>query len=179
MQPLTAQQIAQQQQTSAVHAAPAACRRVAAFVVSATAIFDFYPDNWQGIWRPEFGCHHCSAERQSYRNSVAYGMMINTYQPEDANASLDQRRTNCSHAAPVQSRFACDRTRREHSRERDRRKVGGSRRKLSAAGPERTCEARSGIGWLHSCARTATLLYIVSIALIRISKRFARRSSKC
>ena len=48
-----------------------------------------YPDNWQ-IFGDQNSAVTIAPQNGVSQNAVAYGIMINTYQPEDANASLDQ-----------------------------------------------------------------------------------------
>jgi hypothetical protein len=89
MKPLTAQEIAQ-------HQASSANATMGSIVPSGNArsfshsFFEIsYPDNWQ-----VFGDQNSSvtiAPQSGVSNSaVAYGVMINIFQPEDSNASLDQ-----------------------------------------------------------------------------------------
>jgi beta-barrel assembly-enhancing protease len=90
MRPLTAQQIAQQQQTAAVNATASATppsRGVRSF--SHRDFSMSYPDNWQ-VFGDQNSAVTIAPQSGVLQNAVAYGMMINTYQPEDTNASLDQ-----------------------------------------------------------------------------------------
>ena len=48
-----------------------------------------YPDNWQ-VFGDQNSAVTIAPQNGVSQNAVAYGIMINTYQPEDANASLDQ-----------------------------------------------------------------------------------------
>jgi predicted Zn-dependent protease len=90
MHPLTAQQIAQQQQTSAVNATAGGVQ--ASGSVRSFSHRDFsisYPDNWQ-VFGDQNSAVTIAPQSGVLQNAVAYGVMINTYQPEDANTSLDQ-----------------------------------------------------------------------------------------
>jgi beta-barrel assembly-enhancing protease len=90
MRPLTAQQIAQQQQTSAVNATAGGVQ--ASGSVRSFSHRDFsisYPDNWQ-VFGDQNSAVTIAPQSGVLQNAVAYGVMINTYQPEDANTSLDQ-----------------------------------------------------------------------------------------
>jgi predicted Zn-dependent protease len=91
MRPLTAQQIAQQQQTSAVNATAGGGVQPNGGVRSFSHR-DFsmsYPDNWQ-VFGDQNSAVTIAPQNGVSQNAVAYGIMINTYQPEDANAGLDQ-----------------------------------------------------------------------------------------
>ena len=48
-----------------------------------------YPENWQ-VYGDQNSAVTIAPQSGVSQNAVAYGVMINTYQPEDANASLDQ-----------------------------------------------------------------------------------------
>ena len=93
MRPLTAQQIAerQQQQTPAMSAAAGGGAQPSASLRSFSHR-DFaisYPEDWQ-VLGDQNSAVTIAPQSGVLQNAVAYGMMINTYQPEDANASLDQ-----------------------------------------------------------------------------------------
>ncbi len=89
MNPLTAQQIAARQ-TPALNASPAK-------VQPSTSLRNFshrdfaisYPENWQ-VYGDQNSAVTIAPPSGVSQNAVAYGVMINTYQPEDANVSLDQ-----------------------------------------------------------------------------------------
>ena len=91
MKPLTAQQIAERAATGALQRLSR--RRSAqqpACAVSATVILTIsYPENWQ-VFGDQNSAVTIAPPNGVTQNAVAYGVMINTYQPEDANASLDQ-----------------------------------------------------------------------------------------
>ncbi len=91
MRPLTAQQIAQQQQqTSAGNAAAGGVQPGGSMRSFSHRDFSIsYPDNWQ-IFGDQNSAVTIAPQNGVSQNAVAYGIMINTYQPEDANASLDQ-----------------------------------------------------------------------------------------
>lgn len=89
MKPLTAQQIAEQQ-TPAVNASAAGMEPSANLRSFSHSDFEIsYPDNWK-----VFGDQNSSvtiAPQSGVSNSaVAYGIMINTFQPEDSSGNLDQ-----------------------------------------------------------------------------------------
>ncbi len=91
MQPLTAQQIAErQQQTPAMNAASGGAQPSVSLRSFSHRDFSIsYPDNWQ-VFGDQNSAVTIAPQSGVLQNAVAYGMMINTYQPEDANASLDQ-----------------------------------------------------------------------------------------
>jgi beta-barrel assembly-enhancing protease len=98
MKPLTAQEIAAQQKSggmgqagavaggqSGTDIAPSGNMRTlnhSAFQVS-------YPDNWQ-VFGDQNSAVTIAPRSGVSQNAVAYGIMINGYQPEDPNANLDQ-----------------------------------------------------------------------------------------
>jgi len=89
MQPLTAQQIAARQ-TPAMNASSSS-------VAPASSLRNFshrdftisYPENWQ-VYGDQNSSVTIAPPSGVSQNAVAYGVMINTYQPEDANVSLEQ-----------------------------------------------------------------------------------------
>ena len=89
MRPLTAQQIAERQ-TPAMNTSSGS-------VQPSTSLRNFshrdftisYPENWQ-VYGDRNSAVTIAPQSGVSQNAVAYGVMINTYQPEDANASLDQ-----------------------------------------------------------------------------------------
>ncbi len=90
MRPLTAQQIAQQQRTSAVNASAGAVQPSGSLRSFSHRDFSIsYPDNWQ-IFGDQNSAVTIAPQNGVSQNAVAYGIMINTYQPEDANANVDQ-----------------------------------------------------------------------------------------
>jgi beta-barrel assembly-enhancing protease len=89
MKPLTAQQIAERQ-TPAMSATAGDIRPSGSFRTFSHNDFEIsYPENWQA-----FGDQNSSVtiapQSGVSQSAVAYGVMINTYQPEAANTSLDQ-----------------------------------------------------------------------------------------
>jgi beta-barrel assembly-enhancing protease len=89
MKPLTAQQIAARQtpamNTSSGGVTPANAMRSFShrdFAIS-------YPDNWQ-VFGDQNSSVTIAPPNGVSQNAVSYGVMINTYQPEDANTSLDR-----------------------------------------------------------------------------------------
>ncbi|HEY7616366.1 MAG TPA: M48 family metallopeptidase, partial [Terriglobales bacterium] len=90
MKPLTAQQMAAQQQTgtssvSSTDVSPAAAMR--AFTHNEFQLS--YPENWQ-VFGDQSSSVTIAPRSGVSDNAVAYGVMINDYQPEEANANLDQ-----------------------------------------------------------------------------------------
>jgi Zn-dependent protease with chaperone function len=96
MKPLTAQQIAARQgQAQGMTAGSGAPTGGSVPPVASLRSFshrDFtisYPENWQ-LYGDQNSAVTIAPQGGVIQNSVAYGFMINTYQPEDTNASLDQ-----------------------------------------------------------------------------------------
>jgi beta-barrel assembly-enhancing protease len=94
MKPLTAQQIAARQgqgMTAGSGApAPGGVQPVASLRSFSHRDFTIsYPENWQ-LYGDQNSAVTIAPQGGVIQNAVAYGFMINTYQPEDANASLDQ-----------------------------------------------------------------------------------------
>jgi Zn-dependent protease with chaperone function len=94
MKPLTAQQIAAQQQSggnpgssggSVSDISPSGNMR--SFSHSSYSIS--YPDNWQ-VFGDQNSAVTIAPQSGVSQNAVAYGVMINDYQPEDQNATVDQ-----------------------------------------------------------------------------------------
>lgn len=89
MKPLTAQQIASQQQAgpngSSTDVSPAAAMR--AFTHNEYQLS--YPENWQ-VFGDQSSSVTIAPRSGVSENAVAYGVMINNYQPENASANLDQ-----------------------------------------------------------------------------------------
>lgn len=94
MNPLTAQQIAARQ-TPAMNASSGAQSGSSVQPGGSLRSFshrDFaisYPENWQ-VYGDQNSAVTIAPASGVSQNAVAYGVMINTYQPEDANVSLDQ-----------------------------------------------------------------------------------------
>jgi beta-barrel assembly-enhancing protease len=94
MNPLTAQQIAARQ-TPAMNASSGAQSSSSVQPSGSLRSFshrDFaisYPENWQ-VYGDQNSAVTIAPASGVSQNAVAYGVMINTYQPEDANVSLDQ-----------------------------------------------------------------------------------------
>ena len=96
MKPLTAQQIAAlRQNPAAMNSASGAQSGGGVTAVSSLRNFshrDFtisYPENWQ-LYGDQNSAITIAPQGGVIQNAVAYGFMVNTYQPEDTNASLDQ-----------------------------------------------------------------------------------------
>jgi predicted Zn-dependent protease len=164
MQPFTAQQIAQQQQTSAVHAAAGGVQ--ASGSVRSFSHRDFsisYPDNWQ-VFGDQNSAVTIAPQSGVLQNSVAYGVMINTYQPEDANASLDQAThellASLRQSNPDLRAIGHDENIRVNG-------IAGKSVDLVGNSPLQDQSGRAGQerDWLVALMRKdGTLLYIVSIA---------------
>jgi Zn-dependent protease with chaperone function len=167
MRPLTAQQIAERQ-TAAGNAPgvqPGGSVQTSAGVTSLSHR-DFsisYPANWQ-----VFGDHDSAVtiapQNGVSQNAVAYGVMINTYQPEDANASLDQ----ATHDLLVSLRQANPDLRAIGHDENIRvNGVAGKSVDLVGTSPihDQSGRAAQERDWLVAFMRKdGTLLYVVSIA---------------
>ena len=94
MKPLTAQQIAALQKNpgmnSSAGAQPGSVQPVASRRDFSHRDFRIsYPENWQ-VYGDQNSAVTIAPQSGVIQNAVAYGLMINTYQPEDVNASLDQ-----------------------------------------------------------------------------------------
>ena len=89
MKPLTAQQIAARQ-TPAMNASAGSVQPGASLRNFSHRDFAIsYPENWQ-VYGDQNSAVTIAPQSGVSQNAVAYGVMINTYQPEDANVSLDQ-----------------------------------------------------------------------------------------
>ena len=89
MKPLTAQQIAARQ-TPAMNASAGSVQPSASLRSFSHRDFAIsYPENWQ-VYGDQNSAVTIAPQSGVSQNAVAYGVMINTYQPEDANVSLDQ-----------------------------------------------------------------------------------------
>lgn len=90
MRPLTAQQIAAQRQTQAM--GPSSVSVQPGGSLHSFSHRDFaisYPENWQ-VFGDQNSAVTIAPRNGVAQNAVAYGVMINIFQPEDANVSLDQ-----------------------------------------------------------------------------------------
>src|SRR5205823_14569778 len=96
MKPLTAQQIAAQQQPGA--SAESSSSGVSGSDISPSgnmrsfnhsAYSISYPDNWQ-VFGDQNSAVTIAPQSGVSQNAVAYGAMINDYQPENQNATVDQ-----------------------------------------------------------------------------------------
>jgi len=89
MRPLTAQQIAEHQ-APAINASSGSVQPSVGLRSFSHRDFSIsYPENWQ-VFGDQNSAITIAPQSGVLQNAVAYGVMINTYQPEDANASLDQ-----------------------------------------------------------------------------------------
>jgi Zn-dependent protease with chaperone function len=163
MKPLTAQQIAERQTPttsgSAGNVRPSDGLRSFShrdFQIS-------YPENWR-VFGDQNSAVTIAPENGVLQNAVAYGVMINTYQPEDQNASLDQA-THDLLASLRQSNPDM----REIGHDEDIRVNGvtGKSVDLIGSSPLQDQSGRPGRerDWLVTfMRRDGTLLYVVSIA---------------
>src|SRR5205814_8458732 len=96
MKPLTAQQIAAQQQSGATSNSSSSgisasdispSGKMRSFSHSTYSIS--YPDNWQ-VFGDQNSAVTIAPQSGVSKNAVAYGAMINDYQPENQNATVDQ-----------------------------------------------------------------------------------------
>jgi Zn-dependent protease with chaperone function len=90
MKPLTAQQIAAQQQPGATSSSSAGVTpsgSVRAFSHNEYRIS--YPENWE-VFGDQSSSVTIAPRSGVSQNAIAYGVMISGYQPENSNASLDQ-----------------------------------------------------------------------------------------
>jgi len=166
MRPLTAQQIAerQQQQTSATNAASGGAQPSASLRSFSHRNFAIsYPDNWQ-VFGDQNSALTIAPQSGVTQNAVAYGVMINTYQPEDANASLDQ----ATHELLASLRQSNPELRAIGHDENIRvNGIAGKSVDLVGNSPLRDQNGRASQerDWLVALMRKdGTLLYIVSIA---------------
>jgi Zn-dependent protease with chaperone function len=89
MRPPTAQQIAERQ-TPAMNPAAGSVQPSASLRGFSHRDFSIsYPENWQ-VFGDQNSAVTIAPQNGISQNAVAFGVMINTYQPEDANSSLDQ-----------------------------------------------------------------------------------------
>lgn len=90
MKPLTSQQIAEQQKQATASGSGSDMRPA-----SATKIFDHsqyqisYPENWQ-VFGDQNSSVTIAPQSGVSENAVAYGVILNNYQPENSGDSLDQ-----------------------------------------------------------------------------------------
>jgi beta-barrel assembly-enhancing protease len=89
MNPLTAQQIAEHQ-TSSANPSAADVQPSGGLRNFSHSNFEVsYPDNWR-VYGDKNSSVTIAPPNGVSQSAVAYGVMINTYEPEDSNASLDQ-----------------------------------------------------------------------------------------
>jgi predicted Zn-dependent protease len=89
MKPLTAQQIAERQ-IPAMAASSGGVQPSGSLRSFCHRDFQIsYPENWQ-VFGDQNSAVTIAPQSAVSQNAVAYGVMINNYQPEDSNASLDQ-----------------------------------------------------------------------------------------
>jgi hypothetical protein len=90
MKPLTAQQIAERQTPAMTAAFPGGIQPSGTLRNFSHRDFQIsYPENWR-VFGDQNSAVTLAPQNGVSQNAVAYGVMINNYQPEDSNASLDQ-----------------------------------------------------------------------------------------
>ena len=90
MKALTSQQIAEQQKQAASGGSSTDIRPASAMRVFEHAAYQIsYPENWQ-VFGDQNSAVTIAPQSGVSNNAVAYGAILNDYQPEDSNASLDQ-----------------------------------------------------------------------------------------
>ena len=164
MRPLTAQQIAALQQSPAMNASPGNVQPAVSLRNFSHRDFEIsYPENWQ-VFGDRNSAVTLAPPDGVAQNAVAYGVMINTFQPEDSNASLDQAThellASLRQSNPDLRQIGHDETIRVNG-------VAGKSVDLIGNSPLRDQSGRPGQerDWLVALMRTdGTLLYVVSIA---------------
>ena len=92
LKPLTAEQIAARQNAAAASSGVQSVSIQPAASLRGFSHRDFtisYPENWQ-VYGDQNSAVTIAPQDGVVQNAVAYGVMINTFQPEEANSSLDQ-----------------------------------------------------------------------------------------
>ncbi len=164
MRPLTAQQIAASQQSPAMNASSGNVQPAVSLRNFSHRDFEIsYPENWQ-VFGDRNSAVTLAPPDGVAQNAVAYGVMINTFQPEDSNASLDQAThellVSLRQSNPDLRQIGHDETIRVNG-------VAGKSVDLIGNSPLRDQSGRPGQerDWLVALMRTdGTLLYVVSIA---------------
>jgi Zn-dependent protease with chaperone function len=163
MHPLTAQQIAQGQ-APAISASPGGLQPSANLRVFNHSDFEVsYPEDWQ-VFGDKNSAVTIAPQSGVTKSAVAYGMMINTYQPEDSNAGLDQ----ATHELLASLRQSNPDLRQIGQDENIRiNGIAGKSVDLVGTSPLRDQSGRPGQerDWLVAVQRQdGSLLYLVSIA---------------
>src|SRR6202171_3428329 len=164
MRPLTAQQIAERQQTPAMNTASGGVQPSSSVCSFSHRDFSIsYPENWQ-VLGDQDSAVTIAPQSGVTQNAVACGVMINTYQPEDANASLDQATHDLLASLRQSNRdlraIGHDENIRVHG-------IAGKSVDLAGNSPLRDKKGRASQerDWLVALMRKdGTLLYVVSIA---------------
>lgn len=90
MKALTSQQIAEQQKQAASGGSSTDIRPASAMRVFEHAAYQIsYPENWQ-VFGDQNSAVTIAPQSGVSENTVAYGVIVNNYQPEEANTNLDQ-----------------------------------------------------------------------------------------
>jgi hypothetical protein len=163
MRPLTAQQIAERQ-TPAMNPAAGSVQPSASLRGFSHRDFSIsYPENWQ-VFGDQNSAVTIAPQNGISQNAVAYGVMINTYQPEDANSSLDQATHellgSLRQANPDLREIGHDENIRVNG-------IAGKSVDLVGTSPlkDRSGQASQERDWLVAFIRQdGTVLYVVSIA---------------
>ena len=163
MRPLTAQQIAQGQ-TPAINASAGSIQPSANLRTFSHSDFEVsYPENWQ-VFGDKNSAVTIAPQSGVSKSAVAYGVMINTYQPEDSNASLDQ----ATHELLASLRQSNPDLRQIGQDDNIRiNGIAGKSVDLVGTSPLRDQSGRAGQerDWLVAVQRRdGSLLYLVSIA---------------
>jgi beta-barrel assembly-enhancing protease len=163
MTPLTAQEIAERQ-TPNVNASPGGIEPSASLRSFSHRDFDIsYPQNWQ-VFGDQNSSVTIAPPNGVSKSAVAYGLMINIFQPEDSNSSLDQ----ATHELLVSLRQS-NPDLREIGHDEDIRinAVSGKSVDFVGTSPLQDQSGRAGQerDWLVTVKRRdGSLLYLVSIA---------------
>lgn len=164
MRPLTAQQIVAQRQTQAMGPSSGTVQPGGSLRTFSHRDFAIsYPENWQ-VFGDQNSAVTIAPQNGVAQNAVAYGVMINIFQAEDANVSLDQATHellgSLRQSNPDLRQIGQDETIRVNG-------VAGKSVDLIGTSPLRDQSGRAvqERDWLVSFMREdGTLLYVVSIA---------------
>ncbi len=163
MNPLSAQQIAEHQTSSANSSGDDVQPSGGLRSFSHSNFEVSYPDNWR-VYGDKNSSVTIAPPNGVSQSAVAYGVMINTYEPEDSNASLDQAThdllTSLRQSNPDLRAIGHDENIRVNG-------VAGKSVDLVGTSPVQDQSGRQGQerDWLVAfMRRDGSLLYIVSIA---------------
>ncbi len=164
MKPLTAQQIADEQRSGAPSASAEDVQPSSQLRSFSHSDFDIsYPENWK-VFGDQNSAVTIAPPNGVTQSAVAYGVMINTYEPEGSNTSLDQAThdllTSLRQSNPDLRTIGHDENIRVNG-------VAGKSVDLIGTSPLQDQSGRPGQerDWLVAFQRRdGTLLYMVSIA---------------